>query len=100
MKSYLSLMFYNYKKVMAIFVANCFLFSFCFAPTANAVAQAAADNARAAKENAAIFESFSLPYSWGKITDSGFTGSNRIIVTIQDLHCHPEAQKNISNIIG
>ena len=46
-----------------------------------------------------IFEDFILPYSYGKITKAHFAGTDRVIVNIQDLHCHPQVQKNISNII-
>ena len=50
-------------------------------------------------ENKQIFDAFSLPYSYGKITKSHFAGTDRVIINIQDLHCHPQVQKNISNII-
>ncbi|MDR3113121.1 MAG: hypothetical protein LBU09_01960, partial [Endomicrobium sp.] len=83
------------KKVIAALVSNCFLFSFCFAPSA----QAALEARQAAKEYKQIFENFILPYSYGKITDSNFADSDRIIINIQDLHCHPGVQKNISKII-
>jgi hypothetical protein len=53
----------------------------------------------AQKEYKQIFEDFSIPYSCGKITDSNFTDSHRVIINIQDLHCHPGVQKNISRII-
>ena len=44
-------------------------------------------------------DKFFLPLSYGKITKAHFTNSDRLIINIQDLHCHPQVQKNISNII-
>ena len=35
----------------------------------------------------------------GKITSINDTGSDLTVVNIQDLHCHKETQKKISNII-
>lgn len=42
---------------------------------------------------------FSIPSSIGKITSSGYYGSDEVIINIQDLHCHAEVQKNIYKII-
>ena len=36
----------------------------------------------------------------GKVTASKDVKSDVTVVNIQDLHCHPQTQKNISNIIG
>ncbi|MDR1195470.1 MAG: hypothetical protein LBL00_03230, partial [Endomicrobium sp.] len=83
------------KKAVAVLVLNCFLFSFCFAPAL----EAALDAKQAGKEFKQVFEDFVLPYSYGKITDSHLAGSDRVIINIQDLHCHPKVQKNISKII-
>jgi hypothetical protein len=47
-----------------------------------------------------IFSEFTLPYSYGKITMANFSASDRVIINIQDLHMHPEAQKNIESIIA
>lgn len=38
--------------------------------------------------------------SSGKITDSLLTHSSRIVINIQDLHGHPEVQKNIARILA
>ena len=83
------------KKALAVLVSSCFLFSFCFAPSVSAALYAK----DAVKEYKQIFENFILPYSYGKITDSNAANSDRVIVNIQDLHCHPQVQKNISRII-
>ncbi|MDR1942064.1 MAG: hypothetical protein LBQ47_07035, partial [Endomicrobium sp.] len=79
----------------AILVLNCFLFSFCYGPSIAAVI----DGKQAAKEYKQIFDDFILPYAYGKITDSHFASSDRVIINIQDLHCHPKVQKNIGKII-
>ena len=42
---------------------------------------------------------FMLPYNYGRVVDSSLCGDSRLIVYIQDLHCNPEAQRNISSII-
>src|SRR5690606_10883197 len=57
------------------------------------------DNARAGLQYKQIFGDFSIPYSYGKITDAHFASTDRVIINIQDLHCHAKVQKNISNII-
>ena len=59
----------------------------------------AINNEQNTKEYNQIFKEFILPYSYGKISKSHFAGTNRVIVNIQDLHCHSKVQKNISNII-
>ncbi|MDR1695371.1 MAG: hypothetical protein LBR69_01885, partial [Endomicrobium sp.] len=85
----------NCKKWTAIVVINCFLFSFVYG---NAIAEASA-NIQSGKQFAQIFDNFILPYSYGKITQTHITDSSRVVIQIQDLHCHPQVQKNISNII-
>ena len=41
-----------------------------------------------------------IPSSMGRITNGRYFGSNQVVVNIQDLHCHPEVQRNISKILG
>lgn len=41
-----------------------------------------------------------IPAALGTITESHIAGGDRLIVTIQDLHCHAEVQKNIRDIIA
>ncbi|MCL2335341.1 MAG: hypothetical protein FWC57_04680, partial [Endomicrobia bacterium] len=85
----------NCKKVTAIAVINCFLFSFVYG---NVIAEVSA-NVQSGKQFAQIFSNFILPYSYGKITETNITNSPRVVIQIQDLHCHPQVQKNIANII-
>lgn len=41
-----------------------------------------------------------IPAALGTVTESHITGGDRLIVAIQDLHCHAEVQKNIRDIIA
>ena len=82
-------------KIISLTVIICFLMSFVISP---AVAGAAAINQSAAQYNQ-IFNNFVLPYSFGQITSAHYSGTDRVLINIQDLHSHPKVQKNISNII-
>ncbi|MCS7151841.1 MAG: 4-alpha-glucanotransferase [Endomicrobia bacterium] len=44
-------------------------------------------------------DGFVLPYRLGRIVEKYNNGNNVSVVLIQDLHCHPEVQKNIFEII-
>jgi hypothetical protein len=85
----------NYKKAAAMIVLNCFLLSFVYGPAIAEVFSAVSAQAQYAQ----TFSNFVLPHSYGKITDTNITSSPRLVIQIQDLHCHPEVQKNIANII-
>ena len=85
----------KFNKLTALLTATSLLISFVVGPTA----ASAINNEQTAKEYSQIFKEFILPYSYGKITKSHFAGTDRVIINIQDLHCHPKVQKNISNII-
>ena len=85
----------KFNKLIAVFTATSLLLSFVVGPTA----ASAINNEQTVKEYNQIFKEFILPYSYGKITKSHFAGTDRVIINIQDLHCHPKVQKNISNII-
>ena len=91
----LSLSASQLQKLLAIFVVACF-FASSVCHDAVAVATMPTVDATQYKQ---IFTDFILPYSYGKITKSHFAGTDRVVINIQDLHCHPQVQKNISNII-
>lgn len=83
------------KKCISIMTASCLLISFVIGPTAaNAMT-----NEEATVKYKQIFKDFMLPYNYGQITSAHYAGTDRVIINIQDLHCHPKVQKNISNII-
>ena len=86
----------NIIKVVAIVVANCFLLTAVYGQAVVGLVE----NQMATEQYKQIFKDFMLPYSYGQITDANYAGSDRVIINIQDLHCHPQVQKNISNIIG
>jgi hypothetical protein len=66
------------KKIISLIIINCFLFSFvCGESIAAAVADMKNDNIY--KQ---IFTDFVLPYSYGKITDSYFASTDRLIINI------------------
>lgn len=46
-----------------------------------------------------FFNDFAISQDFGKITSINDIGSNVTVINIQDLHCHFQTQKNISNII-
>ena len=85
----------NYRKFVSIITAISLLISVVVGPTA----ASAINNNQITIEYNQIFKEFILPYSYGKITKSHFAGTDRVIINIQDLHCHPKVQKNIANII-
>ncbi|MFA7074829.1 MAG: hypothetical protein WC234_06555, partial [Endomicrobiaceae bacterium] len=89
------LMSMTFMKTTAIIVVNCFLLTAVYG---QAVAMVI-DNTRATAQFKQVFEDFNLPYSFGKITSANYEGSDKIVINIQDLHSHPEVQKNINNII-
>ncbi|MCB4791666.1 MAG: hypothetical protein LHV68_07235 [Elusimicrobia bacterium] len=44
-------------------------------------------------------DGFILPKKYGRITGGNYSGGGALVVWIQDLHCHPEVQRNINEII-
>lgn len=89
-------MMIKFKKVVSLIVINCFLLSFVYGQ----LIATAISNEQATQQYKQIFSDFLLPYSYGKITDAHFASTDRVVINIQDLHCHPKVQKNISNIIA
>ncbi|MDR3124948.1 MAG: hypothetical protein LBU10_03630, partial [Endomicrobium sp.] len=86
----------NSVKIVSIILINCLLLTFVYGQSIAQVTQ----NIKATEQFKQIFNDFTLPYSYGKITSANYAGSDTVIINIQDLHLHPEAQKNISNIIS
>ncbi|MDR2426982.1 MAG: hypothetical protein LBD46_07405 [Endomicrobium sp.] len=54
----------------------------------------------AVEAKASYVDKFSVPSYSGKITAAEYYGGNEIVINIQDLHCHAQAQRNIAKIIG
>ena len=76
-----------YQKTIAVIVALSFLVTILM--PANSFAFS----------NANFVVSSFLPSSLGKVTSSKFYDSRELIINIQDLHCHPQTQRNIASIL-
>ena len=85
----------NIKKIISLFLVTCFFVSFIFKDIYAVYTPATLQLSYDSRMN----DKFVLPVSLGKITKSHFAATDRVIINIQDLHCHPKVQKNISNII-
>ena len=86
----------NSIKICAVFTTVCFLVSTL---GANLYAIPMAENANQKYED--VFnKASSISAEYGKITSSRDGNSDITIINIQDLHCHPQTQRNISKIIA
>jgi len=97
----------NFKKIIAVLTTLCFVFSFIVSQPLQAVVE----RQKELKDFKKIFDSFVLPATVGRVTDSSsvsrsahsdkdVTQNTPLVINIQDLHCHPEVQKNISKILS
>ena len=86
----------NKIKICAVFTATCFIISTL---GANLYAIPIAENTTQKYED--VFnKASSISNEYGKITSSKDANSDITVINIQDLHCHPQTQRNISKIIG
>ncbi|MCL2144533.1 MAG: metallophosphoesterase [Endomicrobia bacterium] len=86
------------KKFISLFTVLCFLTTFA-GQNLSWAAEEIRSNA-GIEEFKKIFETVpKIPAEYGKVTSIKDFGSKSVIVNIQDLHCHPQAQKNIAKII-
>jgi len=90
---------FNIKKTVAVTTSVCFLFTMVFSQGLSAAITPAPVPAINQKTFKSI-EDYLLPFSVGRITDALYTGGDEIIINIQDLHSHAQAQRNISNILS
>ena len=89
----------NIKKSVAVLTTACFLFTMVFSQGAYAIVTPAplpVINQNTLKS----IESYLLPFNIGRITDALYTGSDEVVINIQDLHSHAQAQRNISSILS
>ncbi len=87
---------FNLIKICAVFTTVCFVVSTL---GANLYAIPLAENANQKYED--VFnKASSISAEYGKITASKDANSDITIINIQDLHCHPQTQRNISKIIA
>ncbi|MHB9154448.1 MAG: hypothetical protein ACYC5N_01995, partial [Endomicrobiales bacterium] len=84
------------KKLVSLVTAGCFLLTAVLGQAGAAVAEMRREGAPLNN----VFEGFALPYTAGRVTDAWYCGSKDVVINIQDLHCHPEVQKNIARILA
>ncbi len=86
----------NLIKTCAVFTTVCFIMS---TMGANLYAIPMSENVNKKYED--VFnKASSISNEYGKITSSKDAKSDITVINIQDLHCHPQTQRNISKIIG
>ncbi len=90
----------NYKKLIAVITTACFLVSFVFGQAVHAAVDMSGESGKVKP----LAEEQVIGQSIGRVTDFSAapagTRSNRVIVNIQDLHCHAEVQRNIAKILS
>ena len=92
----LSLFQFNSIKICAVLTAVCFMVS-----TLGANLYAVSMETKTNEQYVDVFNSVScISNEIGKITSAKDANSNVTVVNIQDLHCHPQTQINISKIIN
>lgn len=86
----------SFVKSVAAVTCACFLFTSVFSQAIYAMMETRAGTGRAA----AAADGFIVPFNTGRVSDAKFFGSDTVVINIQDLHCHPEAQRNIAKILS
>jgi hypothetical protein len=84
------------KQTVTVLTAACFLLSFVFAPAL----EAAAEMRRDLRDFRQVLDDFVIPPAVGRISQGKYFGPGKVVVNIQDLHCNPEVQRNISRILS
>ncbi|MBN1822679.1 MAG: tRNA-dihydrouridine synthase, partial [Endomicrobiales bacterium] len=86
----------NCKKILSSIVA----FSFLLTSFPAGGFDAAKERAAESREIGSLLGGFFMPPSVAKISDIDLSGqAGTLVINIQDLHCNPEVQKNISKIL-
>lgn len=85
------------KKFIAAATTFCFIFTSILSPALEAAIAAAPAGSLAAQQP---LSDALIPDGIGSVTASRDFNSDRTVILIQDLHCHPEVQKNINSIIA
>jgi hypothetical protein len=93
----------NFKKAVSLVTLSCFLISFLSGETLHATAEAY-NNTEQVKR---VLDGFTVPHTCGRITEVcvssaavSASGRKPVVVSIQDLHCNPEVQRNIAKILA
>lgn len=89
----------SFIRSVSVFVISCFLYSFViFEPLYGAIELVKERNQVESLKN--IKGQFFIPYNYGHITDGKLSDRDTLVIYVQDLHCNPEIQKNISNLLS
>jgi len=89
--------FSHFTRITAVVTCVCFLYSAVLSQTIHAIVTPAEETHSSLN---AYSGEFSVPYALGRITDAQYMRSDRVVINIQDLHCHAEVQRNIGKILG
>jgi hypothetical protein len=84
------------KKSITLITISCFLFTSVLSQGLYAMA----DTEREKQKARAILDGFILPSFIGRVSDARYFGSRKVVINIQDLHCHSEVQRNIAKILS
>src|SRR3989339_1039381 len=90
------------KKIISIITLSCFIVS----SVAGEALLAAADTTTDTSSLSQALDGFIIPHSYGRITESDIVNGNTpgsnppLVINIQDIHCHPEVQRNISKLLA
>ncbi len=90
---------YSFHKLTAILTLGAFSFSSILAEPLLSVTSIVEDRAKEVSLSAKINQE-TLPLNLGRIVESASNGSDALVILVQDLHCHPQVQKNIAGILA
>ncbi len=80
---------------IAVVTLSCFIVTGVFGQVLASIA----DDRQTLEQFRQMVGPATIPTTLGRITAAANLGSREVIINIQDLHCSPEVQKNISQII-
>ncbi|MDR1695910.1 MAG: hypothetical protein LBR69_04695 [Endomicrobium sp.] len=86
------------KKITALLTAVCLIFPPVFAQNSAAALPSAVQTIPEVSPK--VSNNYLVPFNLGRVTDALYTGSDKIVINIQDLHSHEETQRNIESILS
>src|SRR3989339_2099264 len=86
-----------FKSITWLVLAS-FIYSFVVHEPLFAIASLAREQAKTESLRNKL-DGFVLPYKYGRFMGGEYSEGDKLVIFIQDLHCHPEVQKNIYEII-
>ena len=85
---------FSFTKITSIFTTICFVISIICSQTIYAAMPLA--NTLPLQNSLNTLSDTIIPFNLGRITDAYYANSGDIVISIQDLHCHEQTQRNIS----